>query len=202
MIINSIKSYFKKYVRHFIKNSFVSIKKCLLKYLNVFIFIWWFLWIVSSVVTIWSVLPQLSNISSQVKSIQYNMISNDSENIIRLYYFYIEQWKIDLAYDLLTENVQKSNNYYDYKKWLNDTKAFEGFTISELKDKTSVSSKYYIVHFSHKFVWKKPVDTYMLFTVLHTWKTWKINWMTPLKENDKIKDWACEYYNFPECEDN
>lgn len=169
----------------------------------------WFLFLISVIanilgiigfgITIFQIWPQVSKTSTEVQQIKQKLKeSSEPETVLYSFFYQIEQRNLTDAYNLLSDDKKKVNSFEWFHNWLKNVVAFEWLKITPIPEKTSASQRVYLVEFDFKQRTMKPVKTKMGYTLLFDGLGWKISYSTkPLYENG-WKEWACEFYNFPE----
>ncbi len=157
------------------------------------------LWIIGFGITIFQIWPQVSKTSTEVQQIQQKLQESTEPEVVLYSYFYqIEQKNLEWAYSLLTEKKKEINSFEGFADWLKNLVAFEGLKITSISEKTSASQRAYLVEYDFKQRGMKPVKTKIGYNLIFDGQKWKINYTTsPLYENG-WKEWACEFYKFPE----
>lgn len=156
------------------------------------------LWIIWFFITVFDIWPKINKTTSEIQEIQEKIKqSSDPQAVLYSFFAQIESWNIEWAYSLFTEEKKKNNPFDGFKSWLENIVSFQWLTITPIPDKTSALQRVYLAEYDFQKRWMKPVKTKMWYTLILEGNTWRINYSTnPLYEN-WWKNWACEFYKFP-----
>jgi hypothetical protein len=181
------------------------------KAINRWASIWWVIWLLVSMYWLGRILftidPELKNTQSQLEYLTF-AVEKDSDvaaNTLAKYHYLIEQQKLNEARNLYTEQRKKSepNWFESYKERHQEIVSFQGIKIEIIEEKTSASSKVFLVQYKIDRRGRKPRDMLLWFTMLFDESTnsWKINHTTyPLRENwERDYNNACSFHTFEIC---
>lgn len=151
-------------------------------------------WVISLLILIISLIP----ISHKIDNIQQQLNQQDAQSTLMNYFSYIEQWKLDKAFDLFSQEKKYNHNYTGFVDWLSNFVAFEWLKITPLIEKDSAIQKVFLVEFWFKKRWMTPVDVKWWFYLKYNDNKREINYSNVLYENWR-KAWACSFYRFEIC---
>lgn len=119
----------------------------------------------------------------------------EAEQILRSYFFYLEQHDFQTAYNLLGADIVVNNPYTWYVQWLHNILSFEWLKINILPEKDSISQKVFLAEFGFKNKWEIVIDTKRWIYLKYDGKGWKINALSVLKDQNWRRKGACSFYN-------
>lgn len=153
--------------------------------------IWW-------VISLWILFFSLIPISNKIDNIQTQLNKKDAENTLISYFSYIENWKIEDAFTLFSQEKKYQHTYTWFASRLDWFVAFEWLKITFLEEKSSPTQKIFLTEFWFKKRWMQLVDSKQWFYLIYDWDKREINYSNVLYENWR-KKWACGFYNFDHC---
>lgn len=168
---------------------------------------WGFLSILSIVSNVFSILAffgiwlniiALFQTQKEVSILSQKFDKQESEQVLKSYFFYIEQHDFKNAYNLLWEDIKNKQPYSWYVNWLYNFVSFEGLKITSIPQKDGVSQKYFLAEFWFKNKWEIVIDTKRWISMINNGKDWKINYLSVLKNQNWWNKWACSFYHFNE----
>lgn len=123
----------------------------------------------------------------------------EAEQILKSYFFYIEQHDFQSAYNLLGTDLASNNSYSWYVQWLSNFLSFEWLNIIPLPAKDSFSQKVFLAEFGFKNRWEIVIETKRWIYLKYNGKDWKINALAVLKDQKWWAKGACSFYKFEIC---
>lgn len=165
------------------------------------IFKWQYIWRIADiwwVVSLWIPIFSLLPISQKIDNIQQQLDTQDPQKVLMSYFSYIEQGKLDDAFNLFSQEKRYNHTYSGFVKWLDNFVAFEWLKITPIKEKDSAIQKVFLAEFWFKKRWLKAVDTKRWMYLTYNNNKREIKYTNTLYEN-WLKKWACEFYPLEQC---
>lgn len=148
--------------------------------------------IISFIITIFQILPDIKSTKQDVQNIQEQLDSDDAEKTLYNYFYNIEQRDFEKAFNLFTDKKKENDSLEKFSIWVDDFVAFEWLKIRELKEKSSASKKVFIAEFWYKKRWMKSVNSIWWFYLSFDGESWKIDYSNVLFEKN-WKTWSCDF---------
>ena len=151
-------------------------------------------WVISFGILIFSLIP----ISHKIDNIQQQLNQQDAQNVLMSYFSYIEQWDLNKAFDLFSQNKKYNHTYSWFALRLNNLVAFEWLKITPVTDKDSAVQKVFLVEYWFKKRWEVTINMKQWFYLEYYDGKRRINYSNLLYQ-DWRKPWACAFYHFEIC---